>query len=120
MQKEEYLAAAIAAAAILFAFRMPVDVFNYDTSLRPLTGFAATFRAADAALGLLAVVCFVSGAYTRGFREYYAVSACLLSAVAGRALLLSADNWLVVPGFALLCAGTWFAGRQFRRMYLLT
>jgi hypothetical protein len=119
-QKEEQLVAAIAVAALLFAFRMPIDVFNYDTSLRPLAGFAATFRAADAALGLLAVACFVLGAYTRGVREYYAVSASLLAAVAGRALLLHADNWLIIPGFLLLCAAAWFAGRQFRRMYLWT
>jgi hypothetical protein len=118
-RKEENLIFAIAVAALLFAFRMPVDTFNFDTNLYPITGFHQVFKNANAALVMLSVFCFVSGAYTRSCREYYFIAAGLLASVIGRTMLFEADTWLMLfPGLALLVFGAWFTGRAYRRMYL--
>jgi hypothetical protein len=119
VQREEAVIFAIAITALLFAFRIPLDVFNYDTSLYPLTGFTHIFRLINAAIVLLAAFCFVSGAYTRGISEYYFTAPCILVAAAGRTILFTADTWLLLlAGLVLLVSGTWLIGNQLRRIYL--
>lgn len=118
-RQEETVVFTAGAAAMLFAFRMPIDTFNFDTTLFLVTGFSAVFKNVNIAIVLLAMYCFVFGAYTRGNREYYLIAPGILAAVAGRALLLAADTWqMLLPGAVLLAAGTWFTGFQYRRMYL--
>jgi hypothetical protein len=118
-RKDETVTFTIAAAAMLFAFRLPIDMFNFGTNLYPVTGFSGIFNSTSVAIVLLAMYCFVSGAYAHGNREYYLLAPGVLAAVAGRALLLNADTWqLLFPGAALLGFGVWFTGVQYRRIYL--
>jgi hypothetical protein len=118
-RKDETVILTMAAAAMLFAFRLPIDTFNFDTNLYPVTGFSAIFTSTNIAIVLLAIYCFISGAYARGSREDYLLAPGVLAAVAGRAMLLNADTWqMLLPGAALLVFGVWFTGLQYRRMYL--
>ncbi|MDR2343569.1 MAG: hypothetical protein LBD86_03455 [Spirochaetaceae bacterium] len=118
-RREETIIFPMAMAAVLFALRMPVDSFNYDTSFYPVTGFSYTFGIMNTVIIMLSILCFVSGAYTRGSREYYFIALGVLAAAMGRRLLLTADTWVtLVSGAVLLFFGTWYTGVQFRRMYL--
>ncbi|MDR0684446.1 MAG: hypothetical protein LBF83_04900 [Spirochaetaceae bacterium] len=119
IRREETIIFPVAMAALLFALRMPIDSFYYDTSLYPLAGFPRTFGIMNAVIVVLSFLCFVSGAYTRGIREYYFIALGVLAAAIGRRLLLTADTWVMLAaGSGLLFFGAWYAGIQFRRMYL--
>jgi hypothetical protein len=119
VRKDETVILTMATAAMLFAFRLPIDTFNLGTNLYPVTGFSGIFNSTSVAIVLLAMYCFVSGAYAHGTREYYLLAPGVLAAVAGRTMLLNADTWqMLFPGTALLVFGVWFTGVQYRRMYL--
>ncbi|MDR2803414.1 MAG: hypothetical protein LBB22_03885 [Treponema sp.] len=119
MQREENFIFPMFIIAVLFAIRIPLDTFNYDTSLYPVVGISYIFKITETAIVLLSVFCFISGAYTRGNREYYFIAIGILAAAIGRSLLFSADTWFtLIPAFAILVFGAWFTGKQFRRMYL--
>ena len=119
IRREETIIFPMAIAALLFALRMPIDSFYYDTSLYPLIGLSRTFGTVNAVIVMLSFLCFVSGAYTRGSREYYFIAMGIMTAAIGRRLLLAADTWVMLAaGFVFLFFGTWYAGLQFRRMYL--
>ncbi|MDR0663341.1 MAG: hypothetical protein LBF80_04590 [Spirochaetaceae bacterium] len=119
VQREGAVIFTIAVVALFFAFRVPLDAFSYDTSLYPLTGFPNMFKMTNAALVLLTVFCFISGAYTRGVNEYYFTVPGILAAAAGRTLLFTSDTWLTLfSGLVLLVSGTWLVGNQLRRIYL--
>ena len=119
IRREETIIFPVAVAALLFALRMPIDSFYYDTSLYPLTGFSRTFGIMNAVMVMLSFLCFVLGAYTRGSREYYFIGLGVLAAAIGRWLLLAADTWVMLgAGSVFLFFGTWYTGIQFRRMYL--
>jgi hypothetical protein len=119
IRREETIIFPMATAALLFALRMPVDSFSYDTSLYPLTGFSYIFGIVNAVIVLLSILCFLSGAYTRGSREYYFIALGILAAAIGRRLFLAADTWIMLAsGLAILLFGVWYTGAQFRRMYL--
>jgi hypothetical protein len=119
LQREEKLFFPIAIIALMFAFRVPLDIFHHYTNIFPVIGFLRMFRIMDAVIILLSVYCFISGAYTRGNREYYFIALGLLVVTLGRYLLFTADTWLpLFPGIALLLLGAWFTGKQLRRMYL--
>ncbi|MDR3356297.1 MAG: hypothetical protein LBO04_03820 [Spirochaetaceae bacterium] len=119
IRREETIIFPMILAALLFAIRMPIDSFAYDTSLYPLTGFSSTFGIVNSVIVVLSILCFVSGAYTRGSHEYYFIALGILAAAIGRKMLLSADTWItLVSGAVLLFFGVWYSGAQLRRMYL--
>jgi hypothetical protein len=119
IRREETVIFPMATAALLFALRMPIDSFYYDTSLYPITGFSRTFGTLNIVIIMLSILCFISGAYTRGSREYYFIALGVLAVAIGRRLLLTADTWVILgAGAVFLFFGTWYAGIQFRRMYL--
>ncbi|MDR1147557.1 MAG: hypothetical protein LBK66_02885 [Spirochaetaceae bacterium] len=119
LQREEKLFFPIAIIALMFAFRLPLDMFHYYTNIFPVIGFLRMFRIMDASIILLSVYCFISGAYTRSNSEYYFIALGLLAVTLGRSLLFAADTWLLLfPGLVLLVFGAWFTGKQLRRMYL--
>jgi hypothetical protein len=119
IRREETIIFTIAVAALLFALRIPVDSFSYDTSLYPLTGFSYMFGIVNTVIVMLSILCFLSGAYTRGSREYYFIALGIMAAAAGRRMLFTADTWIMlVSAAAVLFFATWYTGAQFRRMYL--
>jgi hypothetical protein len=119
MRKEETFIFAITVAALLFAFRMPVDTFSFDTNLYPVSGFYHVSKNITTVIVILSVFGFISGAYTRNCREYYFIAAGMVAAIIGRNILFGADTWqMLFPGIALLVSGVWFMGRQYRRIYL--
>ncbi|MDR0409192.1 MAG: hypothetical protein LBH18_02175 [Spirochaetaceae bacterium] len=119
MRREENIIFPMVMIALLLAFRAPFDMFRYDTNICPVMVFSHMFRVASAAIVLLSMYCFISGAYTRNNQEYYLIAPGILAAAVGRFLLFTADTWLMLfPAFAILLFGTWFAGSQLRRMYL--
>jgi hypothetical protein len=119
IRREETIIFPAVIAALLFALRIPVDSFGYDTSFYPATGFSYTFGIVNVVIVMLSALCFISGAYTRGSREYYFIALGIMAAAIGRRLLLTADTWIVlVSGSAFLFLGLWYTGAQFRRMYL--
>ncbi|MDR2098208.1 MAG: hypothetical protein LBP37_06780 [Spirochaetaceae bacterium] len=119
IQEEEALIFPIVIIALLFAFRIPLDTFNYDTSLYPVTGFQNILKTVNAAIVIMSIFSFASGAYTRGIHEYYFTALGILAAALGRTLLFMADTWLILfPGLVFLVFGTWLTGSQLRRIYL--
>jgi hypothetical protein len=119
IRREETIIFTIAVAALLLTFRIPIDSFSYDTSLYPVIGFSNTFEIVSVVITILSMLCFASGAYTRGNREYYFIALGIIATAAGRRLLFTADTWIIlVLGIAVLFFATWYTGAQFRRMYL--
>jgi hypothetical protein len=119
MRREETLIFPMIIIALLFAFRVPIDMFHYDSNICPVMGFSTMFKMVDAAIVLLAMFCFFSGAYNNNNREYYFIALGILAAASGRYLFFVADAWLLLfPGLAVLIFGVWFTGIQLRRMYL--
>jgi hypothetical protein len=117
--KEEQIFFASIIIALLISLQIPIDVLSWDTSLMPRSGFHLMLTVVELCIVVIAVINFFMGSLTRQTREYFFAGIGIFAAYMGRKLLVSAD--LLIPaifGFLLLCAGTFFTGIQFRRMYL--
>ncbi|GMO27920.1 MAG: hypothetical protein Ta2F_03520 [Termitinemataceae bacterium] len=118
-KKEEQIFLTIAIVALLFSLQIPIDVLSWSTSLVPRSGFHVMLDVIEFCIVIISFVNFFMGSITRKTREYFYAGCGIFTAYMGSKLLVSAD--LIIPaifGFLLLCAGTWFSGIQFRRMYL--
>jgi hypothetical protein len=119
LQKQGNLVFAMLVATLVLALGIPVNVFSWDTSMVMISGYAGVFSLAETGILFLSVVSFFVAASIRGSREYFFAGLGALLAVLGRDLLLSADTWITpVPGFIMLCTGSWFLLSQLHHVYL--
>ncbi|GHV83320.1 hypothetical protein AGMMS50212_06600 [Spirochaetia bacterium] len=118
-QKEENILIPMFIIAVLISFRIPVDVFSWNTDFSPVTGYMVMSKILNYAILIIAVLSFFIAAFTRGMREYYFIGAGVFIICLGRSLFLGADTWIIAAiGFLVLVFGTWSIGYQLRRMYL--
>jgi hypothetical protein len=119
LQKQGTVVIAIAIAALIVSLGIPIDGFSWDTNLVMLSGYTVILRAAEMGILVISVISFFVAAYTRGSREYLVVGLGAFLVCTGRALLINADTWLTpVPGFVMLCAGTWLISAKLHEVYL--
>ena len=119
LQKQGNFVFAMLVAALVLAAGVPVNVFSWDTSLVLISGYAGVFRLAETGILMLSVASFFVASYTRGSKEYFFAGLGALLTVLGRAILFSADTWMTpLPGFIMLCAGSWILLSQLHHVYL--
>jgi hypothetical protein len=119
LQKQGTIVIAIAIATLLVCLGIPVDGLSWDANLLMISGYSAVFRLAEAGILLLAVASFFVAAWSRGSRDYIIVGIASVLISLGRDFLISGDTWLTpVPGFVMLCAGTWLTAARLHQVYL--
>ncbi|MDR1505525.1 MAG: hypothetical protein LBI67_00310 [Treponema sp.] len=119
LQKQGTVVAITAVAALVVSLGIPIDGFSWDTNLVMLSGYTVVLRLAETSILVISVLSFFVAAYTRGSREYLGIGLGAFLVCAGRELLINADTWLTpVPGFIMLCAGTWLISAKLHQVYL--
>jgi hypothetical protein len=119
LQKQGTVVIAIAIAALIVSLGLPIDGFSWDTNLVMVSGYTVILRLAETGILVISVTSFFVAAYIRGSREYLVVGLGAFLVFAGRDLLINADTWLTpVPGFVMLCAGTWLISAKLHQVYL--
>ncbi|MDR2144784.1 MAG: hypothetical protein LBP29_10490 [Treponema sp.] len=119
LQKQGTVVIAIAIATLIVSLGLPVDGFSWDTNLVMVSGYTVILRLAETGILVISVISFFAAAYIRGSREYLAAGLGAFLVFAGRDLLVNADTWLTpVPGFVMLCAGTWLISAKLHQVYL--
>jgi hypothetical protein len=119
LQKQGTVVIAIAIAALIVSLGIPIDGFSWDTNLVMVSGYAVILRLAETGILVISVISFFVAAYIRGSREYLVVGLGAFLVFAGRDLLINADTWLTpVPGFIMLCTGTWLISAKLHQVYL--
>jgi len=119
IQKTGTVIMVIFIAALVITFSVTVDSQNWDTSLNMIKGTTYTFRLIEAAMFLATVISFFVAAKVRGSKDYTSIGIGIMLALAGRGLLLNADNWATPgPGIILLSAGIWFVCSKLHKIHL--
>jgi hypothetical protein len=119
LQKQGTVVITIAIATIIVSMGIPIDGFSWDTNLVMLSGYTITLRLAETGILVISVISFFVAAYTRGSKEYLIVGLGAFLVFVGRNLLINADTWLTpIPGFIMLCAGTWLISAKLHQVYL--
>jgi hypothetical protein len=119
LQKQGTVVIAIAITALIVSLGLPIDGFSWDTNLVMVSGYTVILRLAEMGILVISVTSFFVAAYTRGSREYLVAGLGAFLVFAGRDLLINADTWLTpVPGFVMLCAGTWLISAKLHQVYL--
>jgi hypothetical protein len=119
VQKQSHIVFILALVTAVIALGVPVDGADWDTSLRMKSGYTAMFNLVEAGIVAITLASFFISAYSRGLKEYRFIGLGVLLALAGRALLLSADSWVTpIPALILLVLGTWFICVQLHQVYL--
>jgi hypothetical protein len=84
-----------------------------------VSGYTSMLMVVEAGVVLITMASFFVSAYTRGTREFIFAGAGTFLAFAGRYILLNADTWAaLLPGLAVISAGTWFICTRLHRIYL--
>jgi hypothetical protein len=119
LQKQGSIVIAIAIAALIISLGIPIDGFSWDTNLVMISGYSLILRAAEMGILAISVASFFIAAYTRGSAEYLTVGLGAFLVCVGRDLFINADTWLTpIPGFVMLCAGTWLISVKLHEVYL--
>jgi hypothetical protein len=119
LQKQGTVVIAIAIAALVVCLGIPIDGFSWDTNLVMVSGYTIILRLAETGILVISVISFLAAAYTKGSREYLVVGLGAFLVFVGRDLLINADTWLTpIPGFIMLCAGTWLISSKLHQVYL--
>ena len=119
VQKTRNILFIIVIATLIITMRVPIDVLNWDTSLNMVTGYASLFRMIGTVAFLTTMISFLIAAKIRGSKEYIYVAIGTMAAIAGRSILLGADNWISpIPGILLLAFGTWFLCSKLHKIHL--
>jgi len=119
VQKIRNIIFIIIIAALIITVGVPIDVLNPDTALNMSNGFNSMFRTIELTAFIVTTASFMIAAKNRGTKEYYFVAAGIMLALAGRNILLSADNWLgPVLGILLLSIGTWLLCSKLHKIHL--
>ncbi|MDR2518058.1 MAG: hypothetical protein LBD13_01405 [Spirochaetaceae bacterium] len=118
-QKQSHILFILALVTAVIALGVPVDGAVWDTSLCMKSGYTAMFSTMEIGIAGITLLSFFIAAYSRGLKEYRAIALGAAMALAGRALLFSADTWITpFPALALLITGTWFICARLHQVYL--
>jgi hypothetical protein len=119
VEKQQHIVFIIAVAALVIALGIPIDSLAWDSALNMVSGYASMFMALEAGVVLITMASFFVSAYTRGTGEFFAAGAGIFLVYAGRHILFNADTWIaLLPGLAVISAGTWFICTRLHRIYL--
>jgi hypothetical protein len=118
-EKEENLIVPLCIITLFIAFRLPVNAYTWDTSLCIVSDYPSTFKMLEIAVIVLTVLSFLSGAYRRGIKEYYAIAAGSFLVLSGRQFLITGDTYLLpILGVIFLASGTYTICIYLRKIYL--
>jgi hypothetical protein len=119
VQKTRIVIFTILIAALSITVGTPIDVLNYDTSLNVASGFTSIFRLIELTAFFTSAISFVIAAKIRDSKGYIYIAIGAVLALAGRSILLSADNWIGPAfGIVLLSFGTWFLCSKLHKIHL--
>ena len=105
--------------SLVVTLGIPIDILTWDSSFSMINGYLSLFRMVETVVLLVTMASFFISAWSRGTREYAAISLGSFFAFAGRNILLSADTWLSpLPGLLLLAAGLWLICTKLHKVYL--
>ncbi|MCL2764532.1 MAG: hypothetical protein FWD40_04555 [Treponema sp.] len=119
VQKTRNVIFVIVIAALVVTMGVPVDVLNWETSLNMVNGYSSIFRMIELTAFITTMISFFVAAKIRGSGEYTYIAIGVMFALAGRSILINADNWTgPVSGILLLSVGTWFLCSKLHKIHL--
>ena len=119
VRKQETIILVCATTSLIFAVGIPIDALSWDSTLVLLNDYNSTFVLIQMGIIVITTASFLVAAYTRGSGEFIFIGMGALLTFTGRNILFSSDTWIsLVPGFLLLCLGTWFICTKYHRLYL--
>jgi len=119
VQKTRNIIIVLIIATQVIIMGVPIDVLNWDTSFNMKSGYNSMFRMIEIGVFFTTMISFLITAKIRESKEYAFVALGIILALAGRSILLSADNWISpLPGIFLLSYGTWFLCSKLHRINL--
>jgi len=119
VQKVRNVILIIVIAALIITMGVPIDVLNWDTSLNVVNGYNSMFRMIELVTFLTIAIGFLIAAKNKGSKEYNFAAIGVMTALAGRNILLNTDNWLgSALGILLLSFGTWFLCSKLHKIHL--
>jgi len=119
VQKTRNIIFVIIIASFILTLGVPIDVLNWDASLNMVIGFSSMFRTIEIVTIFTTMISFLIAAKVRGSKDYTYIAAGTVLVLAGRDILLSADNWAgPFFGILLLSTGTWFLCSKLHKIHL--
>ena len=118
-QRQRNIVFPIVAAALVIALGVPIDTQIWDSSLNMINGYVPMFRLIEAGTFFITIISFFIATWSRGSRNFIFIGIGSFLALLGRAVLLSADAWAMLPfGLAFLVIGTWLVCINLHNIYL--
>jgi len=118
-QKQQSFLLMLILAAMVIAFNVPMDTSVWDSTFLVFAGYRFMFSVVEAGILAITIASFLISAFTRGSRRYVLIAIGVFLAFAGRSILINSDTWVtVVPGLAILSAGTWCICSRLHLEYL--
>jgi hypothetical protein len=118
-QKQQSLLLMLIFAAMVIAMNVPVDILVWDSTFMMQPGYRFMFSVVEAGVLAITVASFLISAFTRGSGSYVLIGIGVFLAFAGRNILINSDTWItVLPGLAILSAGTWCICSRLHTEYL--
>ncbi|MCL2007484.1 MAG: hypothetical protein FWG77_05305 [Treponema sp.] len=118
-QKQQTVFSLMVLASMLIASYVPVDNLYWDSTFIYGKGYASMLSLAEMGIFSVTIISFFISAYLRDSRTYISIGIGVFLAFTGRNMLLLSDTWITpLPGFVLLCLGTWFACSKLHKIYL--
>jgi hypothetical protein len=119
LQKTRNAVLVIILAVLVITIGIPIDIQTWDTSFNMVVGYDSMFRMIEAIAFITTVISFLIAVNVRGSREYVYVAAGVTLAMAGRNIILGADNWIgPVLGILLLTLGTVLICTKLHKVHL--
>jgi hypothetical protein len=118
-QKQQSFLLMLILAAMVIAINVPMDIFVWDSTFMARSGYRFMFSVVEAVVLALTIASFLISAFTRGSRSYVLIGIGVFLAFAGRSILINSDTFItVLPGLAILSAGTWCICSRLHLEYL--
>ena len=119
LRKQESLLFPFGLASLIIALRIPIDIYDFDTSLNPILGFASMYKVIEFCMVILAAGSFFAGAYARSSKEYIPAGIGVMMLALGKSALQTADNIvLIIPAVLILFAGFYIFCSSLRKLYM--
>ncbi|MDR2489866.1 MAG: hypothetical protein LBD20_00520 [Spirochaetaceae bacterium] len=119
LRKQESLLFPFGLASLIIAIRIPIDIYDFDTSLNPILGFASMYKAIEICTVILAAGSFLAGAVARSSKEYIPAGLGVILLALGKSALQTADNIiLILPAALALFAGFYLFCSSLRKLYM--
>jgi hypothetical protein len=119
LRKQESLLFPFGLASLIIAIRIPIDIYDFDTSLNPILGFASMYTAIEFCMAALSAGSFLAGAYARSSKEYIPAGLGVIMLALGKSALQTADTiMLIIPAALCLFAGFYIYCTSLRKLYM--